>query len=73
MGRQKRPISEYTEIASLYVGIENWIILGRIISLNPLKTYINKKGAETSLLVFEIGDRSGVIECNIFGEPAGKF
>lgn len=49
------------------------MILGRIISLNPLKTYINKKGVETSLLVFEIGDKSGVIECNIFGESATKF
>ena len=28
---------------------------------------------ESSLLAFEIGDRSGVIECNIFGEAAGKF
>jgi hypothetical protein len=32
--------------------MENWAILGRIISLNPLKNYITKKGTESTLLAF---------------------
>jgi hypothetical protein len=41
--------------------MDNWSILGRIISMNPVRNFINKKGVESSVLGFEIGDRSGMI------------
>jgi hypothetical protein len=41
--------------------MENWTILVRVISLNPLRSFVSKKGVESSLLSFEIGDASGVI------------
>jgi hypothetical protein len=53
--------------------MENWVILGRIISISPLRSFISKKGAESSLLSFDIGDRSGVIECTVYGEPAQRY
>jgi hypothetical protein len=53
--------------------MDNWSILGRIISMNPVRNFINKKGVESSVLGFEIGDRSGMIECNVFGENAARL
>jgi hypothetical protein len=42
--RPKKASSEYTDIRSLYVGMDNWVVLGRIIAISPIKNFINKKG-----------------------------
>jgi len=49
-GNQRRPTSEYNLIKDLFVGIENWTILGRVLFVYPVKTFINKKGVESSIL-----------------------
>ena len=72
-GNQKKPVHEYNEIKNLFPGMENFVLLGRVLFVNKMKTFINKKGVESSLLSIEIGDKSGTIECTMFGDTAQKF
>jgi len=53
--------------------MENWTILVRVLFVYPIKTFINKKGVESSLLKITVGDSSGTIECTMFGEAAQRF
>lgn len=72
-GQQRKPNSEYSDIKSLYIGMENWVVLARVIFVSPLKQIMTKKGTESSVLTIEIGDKSGTIECNMFRESAQRF
>jgi hypothetical protein len=72
-GNQKRPGNEYNRIKELFVGMENFVLLVRVLFVNPVKNYINKRGVESTLQSIEVGDESGTIECTMFGEVAQKF
>ena len=50
-----------------------WSIQVRVLFVFPMKTFINKKGVESFLKNIEIGDKSGTIECTMFGDVAQKF
>ena len=47
--------------------------MARVIFINPAKSFVNKRGAESELKNIEIADRSGMIECTMFGETVHKF
>jgi ssDNA-binding replication factor A large subunit len=53
--------------------MENFVILGRVLFVNPTRTFINKRGVESAISSIEIGDKSGTIECTMFGELAQRF
>ena len=46
--------------------MENLAILVRVLFVSPPKTFINKRGVESSLQSIEVGDKSGCIECTMF-------
>ena len=72
-GNQKRPFNEFNLIKDLYLGMENFVIQVRVLFVFPMKTFINKKGVESSLRSIEVGDKSGTIDCTMFGDVAQKF
>jgi len=39
----------------------------------PVKSFINKKGAQSELLNMEFGDETGMITCTAFGDTATKY
>ena len=53
--------------------MENWAILVRVLFVYPMKSFINKKGVESSVLKITVGDSSGTMECTMFGETAQRF
>lgn len=55
------------------MGIENWTIMIRVLFVSPLKTIMTKKGKEQTLMVIDVIDHSGMIQCNLYGETAIKF
>ena len=72
-GNQNRPQHEYNLIKDLFVGMENFVVLSRVLFVFPVKNFINKKGVESSLLNIMVGDKSGTIECTMFGEMVQRF
>ena len=73
-GNQKRPNSEYNSVRDLFVGMENFVVLVRVLFVHPMKNFINKKGVESQLFSIEVGDHSGAtIDCTMFGETAQRF
>jgi ssDNA-binding replication factor A large subunit len=72
-GNQNRPQHEYNYIKDLFIGMENFVLLVRVIFVFPVKTFINKKGVESCLLNILVGDKSGTIECTMFGELVQRF
>lgn len=49
------------------------MLLARVLFINPVKTFINKRGVESKLMSMEIADRSGVMECTMFSEAVDRF
>ena len=72
-GNQNRPQHEHNYIKDLFIGMENFVLLVRVIFVFPVKTFINKKGVESCLLNILVGDKSGTIECTMFGELVQRF
>ena len=66
-GNQNRHANEYNLIKDLFMGMENFVLLVRILFVFPVKNFINKKGVESCLLNILVGDKSGTIECTMFG------
>jgi len=43
-GQQRKPNQEYTDIKSLYTGMENWVVLVRVLFVTPVRQIMTKKG-----------------------------
>ena len=72
-GKQSKAATPFTQVKQLYVGLQDWTIRVRVMFINPCRTFINKKGMESTMLTLEVGDKTGNIDCTVCGDMAQRL